>query len=451
MRRGRGDAINPVMTKLNRTARLAGVIIMAAAGVAGYTPSSLAQGPTQAAKPVKPKVAKSTTRRTADSTVKPKKSTVAAPVWPVDSPTPLSGALLPAKRIVAFYGNPLAKRMGILGELPPDEMLAKLDREVAAWNAADPATPVQPALHLIAVVASDSPGKSGKYRTRMDSALIEKVYGWAQKKNAILFLDVQVGQGTLQEELPRLRPFLKRPDVHLGIDPEFSMKGTHVPGTKIGTFDANDVNYASSLLQDIVTEEHVPPKVLVVHRFTRDMLTGYRRIKLDPQRADRRQHGRLGPAVAQARVVSRLRLQVPGRIHGLQALLQERHEEGRQAHVAGLRARAESSADLHPVPVARRPDESISSGLRDSIGHDDRRLVAHGEIHGTGDVTSVVRRLVQGVRLHYVGSLRHRHARAQEHIGKTHLAVVHLHHAVGVVVVRHHDDSGTRTVRQIAE
>jgi hypothetical protein len=261
---------------------------MAVVGSAGYTPSSLAQAPTQAAKPAKvvksakPKATKSAAARSADSTAKPKPK-VAAPVWPVDSPTPIAGALLPAKRIVAFYGNPLAKRMGILGELPPDEMLAKLDREVAAWNAADPATPVQPALHLIAVVASDSPGKSGKYRTRMDSALIEQVYSWAQKKNAILFLDVQVGQGTLQEELPRLRPFLKRPDVHLGIDPEFSMKGKHVPGTKIGTFDAADVNYAASLLQDIVTEEHLPPKVLVVHRFTRDMLTGYRRIKLDPR------------------------------------------------------------------------------------------------------------------------------------------------------------------------
>jgi len=241
----------------------------------------LAQSPTQAAKPA-PSAKKTTASGAGDSTAKAKPK-IAGPVWPVDSPAPLPGALLPTKRIVAFYGNPLAKRMGILGELAPDDMLTKLDREVSAWNAADPATPVQPALHLIAVVASDSPGKSGKYRTRMDSALIEKVYGWAQKKNAILFLDVQVGQGTLQEELPRLRTFLKRPDVHLGIDPEFSMKGAHVPGTKIGTFDAKDVNYASSMLQDIVTEEHVPPKVLVIHRFTRDMLTGYKRIKLDPR------------------------------------------------------------------------------------------------------------------------------------------------------------------------
>jgi hypothetical protein len=207
----------------------------------------------------------------------------AKPLWPVDSPAPLPGAILPAKRIVAFYGNPLSKRMGVLGEGDADSMLARLDREVAAWNEADPDTPVQPALHLIAVVAAGTPGTSGKYRTRMDSALIEKVYGWAQRKNALLFLDVQVGQGTLQEELPRLTKFLKRPDVHLGIDPEFSMKHGEVPGTRIGTFDAADINYASGLLQQLVTAEHLPPKVLVVHRFTRDMVTGYKRIKLDPR------------------------------------------------------------------------------------------------------------------------------------------------------------------------
>jgi hypothetical protein len=171
--------------------------------------------------------------------------------------------------------------MGILGALPPDEMLAKLDKEVAAWNAADPDHPVQPALHLIAVVAQNSPGTAGKYRLRIDSAVIAKVYGWAKKRDALLFLDVQVGTGTLQEELPRLVPWLKQPDIHLAIDPEFSMKRGGVPGTRVGTFDAADVNYASDLLADLVTKEHLPPKVFVVHRWTRDMLTGYKRIKLD--------------------------------------------------------------------------------------------------------------------------------------------------------------------------
>ena len=87
----------------------------------------------------------------------------------------LPGSLFPGCRVVSYYGNPLSKRMGILGELPPDAMLARLDKEVAAWNKADPATPVQPALHLIVVVAQGSAGRDGKWRARMADTLIERV------------------------------------------------------------------------------------------------------------------------------------------------------------------------------------------------------------------------------------------------------------------------------------
>ncbi len=204
-------------------------------------------------------------------------------LWPPKMPAPLPGSLLPAKRIVAFYGNPLSKRMGILGEFEPDEMLQKLDAEVAAWNKLDPSHPVQPALHLISVVAQGDPGRDGKYRLRMDSAFIEKVYGWAQRKKAIMFVDVQVGQSTLQQELPWLERFLKRPDVHLGIDPEFSMKDGTKPGKKIGTYDAADINYASRFLQELVDKYKLPPKVLIVHRFTKKGVTNYSGIKLDPR------------------------------------------------------------------------------------------------------------------------------------------------------------------------
>lgn len=203
--------------------------------------------------------------------------------WPVKEAAPLPGAILPARRIVAFYGNPLSKKMGILGELPPDDMLKKLDKEIEAWRKADPSTPVQPALHLIAVVAQGTPGRDGKYRLRMTDSLINMVAGWAAKKNALLFLDVQVAQSTVQEELPRLIPFLKRPGVHLGIDPEFSMKDGHKPGTKIGTMNSSDVNFAVKLLADLVTQNHLPPKILVVHRFTRGMLTESSAIKRDPR------------------------------------------------------------------------------------------------------------------------------------------------------------------------
>jgi hypothetical protein len=225
-------------------------------------------------------------KRTADTAkvARPARPPRPEPVWPVKGPEALPGALLPNKRIVAYYGNPLSKQMGILGELPSDQMLARLERESAAWAKADPATPVQPALHLIAVVAQGAPGRDGKYRLRMDSTLIEKVYGWAKSKGAILFLDVQVGHATLQEELPRLERFLSRPDVHLGVDPEFSMhygSSGRVPGSRIGTLKADDVNYASRFLAGLVDKYKIPPKVLVVHRFTRTMLPNAEQISLD--------------------------------------------------------------------------------------------------------------------------------------------------------------------------
>jgi hypothetical protein len=204
-------------------------------------------------------------------------------LWPVKGPAPLPGSILPAKRIVAFYGNPLSKRMGILGEFPPDVMLRKLDAEVAAWNKLDPAHPVQPALHVIVLVANASPGSNGKYRTRHDSAMIEKVYGWARSRNALMFMDLQVGQSTLQQELPWVEKFLVRPDVHLGIDPEFSMKNGGVPGQRVGTYDAADVNYASRFLADLVDRHKLPPKILVVHRFTPKGVTNTKKITLDPR------------------------------------------------------------------------------------------------------------------------------------------------------------------------
>lgn len=206
-----------------------------------------------------------------------------APGWPVKTPPPLPGSILPGKRIVAYYGNPLSKRMGVLGEYDSDDMLRRLDREVKEWSRADTLTPVLPALHLIVTVAQGSAGRDGKWRTRMSDSLVERVYDWARRRRAILFLDVQVGKSTLQAELPPLEKFLSRPDVHLGIDPEFSMKRGDNPGKRVGTYDARDVNYAVDWLAGIVDRYQLPPKVLVVHRFTRPMLTNTRQIKLDPR------------------------------------------------------------------------------------------------------------------------------------------------------------------------
>ncbi|GAC1470017.1 MAG: lipoprotein [Desulfuromonadaceae bacterium] len=204
--------------------------------------------------------------------------------WPVNCPPPLPGSILPSKRIVAYYGNPLSKKMGALGEFPKDEMLQRLKGEVAKWQAADPATPVQPALHLIAVVAQGEPGKSGKYRMIMPDKVINQVYGWAKEAGAILFIDIQTGHDDIRSVLPHFEWILKNPDVHLGIDPEFNLiKSGKKPGTKIGTYDAADINYASGYLQELVKKYNLPPKVFTVHRFTRTGVTNSKIIVLRPE------------------------------------------------------------------------------------------------------------------------------------------------------------------------
>ncbi len=203
--------------------------------------------------------------------------------WPVKTPLPLEGSIFPAKRVVAFYGNLYSKQMGILGELSRKEMLAKLKQEVANWQKADSVLEVIPALHYIAVTAQQAPGKGNKYRLRMPFHQIDSVLSMAKEINALVFIDIQVGHSTLQQEVPELEKYLKMPNVHLGIDPEFSMKQGHAPGKIVGSFDASDINYTMDYMTRLVKENNLPPKILVVHRFTQNGVTNYKQIRTRPE------------------------------------------------------------------------------------------------------------------------------------------------------------------------
>lgn len=203
--------------------------------------------------------------------------------WPVKAALPLSGAILPFKTVIAYYGNLYSKQMGILGELPRKQMLDRLKSEMARWKAADTSLDLQPALHYIAVTAQQSPGKAGKYRLRMPFHQIDSILSMAKEIDAIVFLDIQVGLSTIQQELPEFDKYLKMPNVHIGIDPEFSMKTGHAPGKVVGSYDAADINYVSDHLARIVRENNLPPKIFVVHRFTQNGVTNYKNIKTRPE------------------------------------------------------------------------------------------------------------------------------------------------------------------------
>ena len=203
--------------------------------------------------------------------------------WYPAHPQFLDGSLLPCSRIVAYYGNPNSTRMGALGEFPREEMLSRLNRQIEEWREADPGTPVIPALHLIAVVAQGAAGPSGHYRAQMRDVQVDSIHQMAKSINGIMFLDVQVGTDDIRNIMPRFENFLKNPDVHFAVDPEFYMRGGVVPGRRIGTMYAADINWVTEQLARIVRENNLPPKVLVIHRFTRNMVPDAENIRLRPE------------------------------------------------------------------------------------------------------------------------------------------------------------------------
>jgi hypothetical protein len=170
-----------------------------------------------------------------------------------------AAGLLPGHRIVSFYGNPRSARMGILGALPPDSMLKRLRAQAAEYARADPSTPV------------------------LAAPLVEEVAGWGARDSLLLFLDIQPGRSPVVNEVRAYLDFLERPNVHLALDPEFAMAPGQVPGRVIGSLDAADANLVIELLANLVETRGLPPKILIVHRFTERMLTGHDRIRLDPR------------------------------------------------------------------------------------------------------------------------------------------------------------------------
>lgn len=202
--------------------------------------------------------------------------------WPASAAIPAEGAIVPYKRVVAFYGNFYSANMGILGEYPTPVLLEKIKAQTSLWEDADSLTEVVPAIHYIAVTAQRSPG-DGYYRLRMPEKEIMKAFALGDSLQGLVFLDVQPGLSSLQQELPRLEKYLQRANVHLGIDAEYSMKTGKLPGTAIGSFDAADINFATAWLQTIVLKYKLPPKMLVVHRFTSPMLTNFRNVNTCPE------------------------------------------------------------------------------------------------------------------------------------------------------------------------
>jgi hypothetical protein len=188
--------------------------------------------------------------------------------------------ILPGDRVVAFYGDPRDRRLGVLGIGSPDRAARRLEHQARAY--VRPGRPVLPALELITTLAIEEPGAGGDHTLHEEPSTIRRYLRAARAHHMLLILDIQPGYAPFIDEVRRLEPFLKQPDVSLALDPEWSLEPPQIPGQEIGSTDAPTIDEVSRYLSGLVRRYDLPQKLLVVHRFTDEEIEAEDQLERDP-------------------------------------------------------------------------------------------------------------------------------------------------------------------------
>jgi hypothetical protein len=185
--------------------------------------------------------------------------------------------LLPRYRVVAFYGAPQNDELGVLGIGSPRRAARALTAQARRFTGRR-RRPVMPAFELIASIAHAAPGADGMHRQRQTDAVIRSYLDVVHRSKGILILDIQPGRASFLDEARALEPYLRRSDVGLALDPEWSVRDGVAPGEQIGSTDAEAVNEVSAYLASLVQAHDLPQKLLLVHQFTESMVKERKRI-----------------------------------------------------------------------------------------------------------------------------------------------------------------------------
>ena len=192
--------------------------------------------------------------------------------WPTVARS--SDGVVADRQVIAYYGHPMSRFMGILGENAIDIMADQLKARAAEYDAINGDIGVAPAFHVIygTVYEDASVGILREHK------LLEYIE-FAREHDLLVFLDHQIGNGTVEEAVRSMLPYLAFENVHLAFDPEWA---TDAPGKVIGGVTAADINLAQQLIQDHLERNGLPgPRMLVVHQFNYRMIENREDVRAD--------------------------------------------------------------------------------------------------------------------------------------------------------------------------
>ncbi|MFA9446873.1 hypothetical protein [Egicoccus sp. AB-alg6-2] len=201
-----------------------------------------------------------------------------------NEPLPSGGyTLFDTERMVALYGTPGSRALGALGEQDLDATIARL-REVAEPYGADGRT-VLPAFEIITTVASAEAGDRGDYSRRLDPEGLQPWIDRAAEEGIYVILDLQPGRTDFLDQAQEYRDLLAQPHVGLALDPEWRLEDDEVHLRQIGSVAAEEVQRVADWLAEVVREEQLPQKLLILHQFRHDMLPDRDTVEVGPELA----------------------------------------------------------------------------------------------------------------------------------------------------------------------
>jgi len=180
--------------------------------------------------------------------------------------------VLPGRRLVAMYGHPGTAALGVLGEQPLPQAIARAKRLAAPYRALSGSTPVVPTFELIATVAQANPGVGGDYSYEAPVSMLRPWVVEAGKAGMYVVLDLQPGRANFLDQAKLYEPLLRLPYVGLALDPEWRLRPDQLPLTEIGSAKASEINSVYRWLADLTDQLRLPQKLFVIHQFRLSMI-----------------------------------------------------------------------------------------------------------------------------------------------------------------------------------
>lgn len=181
--------------------------------------------------------------------------------------------VFPNRRLIALYGHPGDSGLGSLGEQGV-EAAVKRARKVAGQYAAIDKGLVVPAFEIITTVASSDPGPDGDFS---NESTVEHLRPWVEAARAAgiyVLLDLQPGRTDFLTQAKRYEELLVQPHVGLALDPEWRLAPHQRHMVQIGSVGANEINKTAAWLAELTRSRQLPQKILMLHQFRTDMITG---------------------------------------------------------------------------------------------------------------------------------------------------------------------------------